>query len=32
VKLKMASSSVNSTDENINVLNQSSDIDKEALA
>jgi hypothetical protein len=28
----MASSSVNSTDENINVLSQRSDLDKEALA
>ena len=27
----LASSSVNSTDENINVLSQSSDLDKEAL-
>jgi hypothetical protein len=32
VKLNMASSSVNSADENINVLSQSSDLDKEALA
>jgi hypothetical protein len=32
VKLNMASSSVNSTDENINVLSQRSDLDKEALA
>ena len=31
MKLNMASSSVNSTDENINVLSQSSDLDKEAL-
>ena len=31
VKLNMASSSMNSTDENINVLSQSSDLHKEAL-
>jgi hypothetical protein len=31
VKLNMVSSSVNSTDENINVLSQTSDLDKEAL-
>ena len=31
MKLNMASSSMNSTDENINVLSQSSDLHKEAL-